>query len=58
MQETKAVTCAHDYNAPIRKVKLDYRCRLCGADITIQVIMAEECILQEQYDQSRQDREQ
>lgn len=58
MQETQAVTCAHDYNEPIRQGKLDYRCKLCGADITIPVIMLEDCILQEQYDQSRKDREQ
>lgn len=39
MQETKAVTCVHNYNEPIRQGKLDYRCKLCWADISIPVIM-------------------
>lgn len=33
--EDKRKTCAHDYETPIRKGRADYRCRLCGADITL-----------------------
>lgn len=34
--------CPHDYTNPIRKGRADYRCRVCGADITTEVVMIAE----------------
>ena len=31
--------CPHDYDTPIRRGRCSYECRLCGADISMQVIL-------------------
>ena len=31
--------CSHDYEQPIRKGRAHYVCRLCGADISVEVVL-------------------
>lgn len=35
----KLPPCPHDYDNPIRKGRADYACRLCGKDITLELVM-------------------
>lgn len=34
--------CKHDYANPVRKGRADLHCRLCDADITLQLVMMAE----------------
>jgi tRNA(Ile2) C34 agmatinyltransferase TiaS len=40
--------CNHDYESPVRHGRADYRCRLCGQDITLELYLMAEADVEEE----------